>query len=220
MKNRHYCNKAWFLLRSLVYFFDLSAAEYKHILRIAGKDIEGSKKVIVALSKVKGVGYNFAQVLLQTLNINPNLRVGFLTDKELSDIETAIRDPERARIPRWYLNRRKDMDTGSDRHLITSDLDFMISNDVEREKTMMSWRGYRHMFGLRVRGQSTRTTGRKGGAVGVKKVGKPMPSSGGGAPGKAAGSPAAASGGTGSTKAAPAAGPAVEDNANTAAPKK
>ena len=39
----------------------------------------------------------------------------------------------------------------------------------------MSWRGYRHMFGLRVRGQHTRTTGRKGGAVGVKKVGKIAP---------------------------------------------
>ena len=74
-------------------FFELSAAEYKHILRIAGKDIEGSKKVIVALSKVKGIGYNFAHVLLQSLNINMNSRVGFLTDGELADIEVAIRDP-------------------------------------------------------------------------------------------------------------------------------
>ncbi len=55
---------------------------YKHILRIAGKDIDGSKKVIVALSEVRGVGYNIAQVLLQSLNINPNVRVGFLTERE------------------------------------------------------------------------------------------------------------------------------------------
>jgi small subunit ribosomal protein S13 len=34
------------------------------------------------------------------------------------------------------------------------------------------------MFGLRVRGQCTRTTGRRGGAVGVKKTGKPMPAGG------------------------------------------
>ena len=47
------------------------------------------------------------------------------------------------------------MDTGSHRHLITSDLDFMVSGDIEREKAIMSWRGYRHMFGLRVRGQCT-----------------------------------------------------------------
>jgi small subunit ribosomal protein S13 len=80
------------------------------------------------------------------------------------------------------------MDDGSNYHRITSDLDFAASNDIEREKLVMSWRGYRHMFGLRVRGQCTRTTGRKGGAVGVKKV-KVMP---GAAAPAAATAPAAA----------------------------
>ncbi|HEV8405672.1 MAG TPA: 30S ribosomal protein S13 [Nitrososphaera sp.] len=168
---------------------NLSASEYKHILRIAGKDIEGGKKVIVAISEIKGVGYNFAQVLTQTLNINPDRRVGFLTDGELREIEQAIANPTKAGVPPWYLNRRKNMDSGSNQHMITSDLDFAASNDVEREKLVMSWRGYRHMFGLRVRGQRTRTTGRKGGAVGVKKV-KMMP---GAVPGEAgAAAPAAA----------------------------
>jgi small subunit ribosomal protein S13 len=154
--------------------FALSASEYKHILRIAGKDIEGSKKLIVALSAIKGVGYNFAQILTQSLNINPNLRVGFLTENDIREIEQAISNPTKAGIPQWYLNRRKNMDDGSNYHMITSDLDFAASNDIEREKLVMSWRGYRHMFGLRVRGQCTRTTGRRGGAVGVKKV-KAMP---------------------------------------------
>ena len=148
----------------------LSVEEFKHILRIAGKDIEGSKKSVVALSEVKGVGYNLSQVILQSLNINPYLRVGFLTDKELSDIENSIRNIGTIGVPSWYLNRRKDMDSGADIHLITSDLDFTKSNDIEREKSVMSWRGYRHMFGLRVRGQCTRTTGRKATAVGVKKA--------------------------------------------------
>ncbi len=150
--------------------FALSASEYKHILRIAGKDIEGSKKLIVALSEIKGVGYNFAQILTQSLNINPNIRVGFLTENDIREIEQAISNPAKAGIPQWYLNRRKNMDDGSNYHVITSDLDFAASNDIEREKLVMSWRGYRHMFGLRVRGQCTRTTGRRGGAVGVKKV--------------------------------------------------
>ncbi|MFB5599815.1 MAG: 30S ribosomal protein S13 [Nitrososphaeraceae archaeon] len=147
----------------------MASADYKYIIRIAGKDVEGEKKVIVALSKVKGLGYNFAQVLLQKLNINPYIRVGFLTDKELGDIEMALKDPNKSGIPNFYFNRRKDMETGSDVHLITSDLDFIVSNDIEREKAIMSWRGYRHMFGLRVRGQCTRTTGRRGSAVGVRK---------------------------------------------------
>jgi small subunit ribosomal protein S13 len=164
----------------------LSASDYRHILRIAGKDIDGSKKIIVALSKVKGLGYNFSQVLLQSLNINPSMRVGFLTEKEIEEIENLIKNPSQSQMPTWYMNRRKDLESGFDRHLITSDLDFTISNDIEREKTVYSWRGYRHMFGLKVRGQCTRTAGRKGGAVGVRKTtAKPTP----GAPG----APAAAS---------------------------
>ncbi len=168
----------------------LSISEYRHILRIAGKDIEGSKKIIIALSQIKGLGYNLSQVVLQSLNINSNMRIGFLTEKEVSDIESAIKNPSLIGIPNWYLNRRKDSDTGTDKHLLTSDLDLTISNDIEREKTVYSWRGYRHMFGLRVRGQCTRTTGRKGGAVGVKKV--VMRPSAGGSEAKEAGAPATA----------------------------
>ncbi len=186
----------------------MSASEYKHILRIAGKDVEGSKKLLVALSEIKGVGYNFAQVITQSLNINPNMRVGFLTEKDLRELEQAISNPTKVGVPEWYLNRKKDMDIGSTHHLITSDLDFAISNDVDREKTVMSWRGYRHMFGLRVRGQCTRTTGRRGGAVGVKKV-KAVP----GAAPAAAGAPAPAG-----KEAKPAAGAAAPAAKPAAAP--
>jgi small subunit ribosomal protein S13 len=206
---------AWFLLPSIRREYDLSASEYKHILRIAGKDVEGSKKLLVAISEIKGVGYNFAQVLTQSLNVNPNMRVGFLTDKELREIEEAISNPTKFGVPEWYLNRKKDMDTGTTHHMITSDLDFAIGNDVDREKTVMSWRGYRHMFGLRVRGQRTRTTGRKGGAVGVKKtklVTGAAPAAPGAAPaaGGAAAKPAAG--------AAPAAAGAAKPAAGGAAP--
>jgi len=77
--------------------------------------------------------------------------------------------------------------------LITSDIAFTVRYDIEREKTSGSWRGIRHMFGLKVRGQRTRCTGRKGGAVGVAKGGKVMPTrEGAGAPAAGAeGAPAA-----------------------------
>src|ERR687886_639536 len=176
-------------IEDLIFSFCLSASDYKHIVRIAGKDIAGSMKLITALSQIRGIGYNYSQVLVQSLNINPNIRVGFITDRELTEVEAAVKNPSKSGVPEWYVNRRKDIDTGSHQHLITSDLDFAISNDIDREKNVMSWRGYRHMFGLRVRGQCTRTTGRRGGAVGVKKTGKPMPA-GGGAP--SAASPAGA----------------------------
>src|SRR5919197_1819016 len=194
-------NLVWFLLVKGFHDLNLSGSEYKHIIRIAGKDIEGSRKMIVALSEVKGIGYNFAQILLQSLHINPNIRVGFLSDKELADIEASSKNPANSGVSEWYMNRRKDITTGSNQHLITSDLDFAISNDIDREKNVLSWRGYRHMFGLRVRGQCTRTTGRRGGAVGVKKTGKPMPTPGAGEPATLTSQSATASGAASSASA-------------------
>jgi small subunit ribosomal protein S13 len=192
----------------------LSASEYRHIVRIAGKDVDGSKKLVVALSEIKGVGFNFAQVLLNTLNIDPNVRVGFLSEKDINEIENGIKDPAKISLPTWFLNRRNDLETGSTKHIITADWDFMVKNDIEREKGVMSWRGFRHMMGLKVRGQRTRTTGRKGGAVGVKKAGKVIPTAVPGAPGAPA-AEAAPAGAAGA--AAPAAGKGAAPAAGKAA---
>jgi len=185
----------------------LSSQEFRHIVRIAGKDIPGAKKIIIGVSQVKGIGYNFAKSLLEVLKINPNNNVGFLTESQVEEIEKAMRNPSSVNIPSWFLNRRKDMDSGNDFHLITSDIDFNVRNDIEREKGMNSWRGFRHTYGLKVRGQSTRTTGRKGGAVGVKKGGKVLPAGSPGAPAEAA-APAAAPKAGAAPAAAPKAGAA------------
>lgn len=166
----------------------MSSQEFRHIVRIAGKDIPGAKKTIIGISQVKGIGYSFAKSILDILKINPNSNVGFLTESQVEEIEKAMRNPSSVNIPPWFLNRRKDMDSGNNLHLITSDIDFNVRNDVEREKGMNSWRGFRHTYGLKVRGQRTRTTGRKGGAVGVRKGGKVLPA---GAPVEGAAAPAA-----------------------------
>ena len=194
----------------------MSASEYRYIVRIAGKDVDGSKKLVVAISEIRGVGFNFAQVLLNTLKIDPNARVGFISEKDISEIETGIRDPTKVGMPTWFLNRQKDFETGSTKHIITSDWDIMIKNDIEREKGVLSWRGFRHMMGLKVRGQRTRTTGRKGGAVGVKKTGKLLPTAAPGAPGAPATGEAAATAAPGA--AAPAGKGAVAPAAKGAAP--
>jgi len=139
--------------------------------------------MIVGLTEIRGVGYMFANTILNILKIDPNQRIGYLSSEQIQSIESIIKNPAESNFPSWFLNRRKDVETGEDKHLITSDIAFTVRNDVEREKTSGSWRGYRHMFGLKVRGQRTRCTGRKGGAVGVAKGGKVMPTQTGGASG-------------------------------------
>ena len=124
----------------------------------------------------------FANSMLQVLKISPHQKIGNLTTEQISSIEKIIENPKAADFPIWFLNRRQDVVTGEDLHLVTSDIAFNIRNDIEREKALFSWRGYRHMYGLKVRGQRTRCTGRKGGAVGVAKGGKVLPIGGAGAP--------------------------------------
>ncbi|MEM3285468.1 MAG: 30S ribosomal protein S13, partial [Fervidicoccaceae archaeon] len=100
-------------------------------------------------------------------------RTGFLSDEEIERIERAISSiHEEKLLPSWMFNRRKDIETGEDFHLIGSELIFRVKQDIEREKKIKSWRGIRHALGLKVRGQRTHTTGRLGVTVGVSKKGK------------------------------------------------
>ena len=191
-----------------------STQEYRHIVRILGNDIPGEKKLLIGLTQIKGIGYNFAMAILDTLKISSDLNVGDITDANVQDIERTITDPAGAGFPRWFLNRQKDIETGQDKHLLTSDIPFTLRNDIERERITASWRGYRHMSGLKVRGQRTRTSGRRGGAVGVAKGGgaaavPAKKSSGGGGAPAAPQSPADASA---ATAAAPAADAKPEES--------
>ncbi len=146
------------------------ASEFRHLVRISGRDLNGGKKLVAALSDLKGVGYNFANVITTRLSLDPRVRLGTLSEQQVKEIEEAIQSASKAALPRWYYNRRNDPETGEARQLLGSDLDFVQKNDIEDEKNIQSWKGIRHGLGLKVRGQRTRTTGRKGRTVGVRKA--------------------------------------------------
>jgi len=137
------------------------SSEFRHLVRIRGKDLDGRKKVIAAISDLRGVGFNFAQMIVSTLNLDPRARLGTLSDAQMRDLEKMITDPTGLKIPQWALNRRRDPETGETKQLVGTDLDIATKSDVDRERNIQSWRGVRHGLGLKVRGQRTRTTGRK-----------------------------------------------------------
>ncbi len=143
--------------------------EYRHILRVMGTDVAGTLKTIYAVTKVKGVSLSLANAILKKAGINPDLRVGFLTETEVNKIEEIIKEPAKYNLPNWLFNRRKDAETGKNIHLIRADLVLRTKMDIDQAKEIRSWRGYRHAYGLKVRGQRTKTTGRAGKSLGVKK---------------------------------------------------
>jgi len=145
--------------------------EFKHLVRIHGKDLDGGKKIVVALSDIKGVGDNFAASTVSKLGLDPRARVGFLSEAQIQQVEKALQDPASLGLPQWFYNRKRDPETGESKQLLGSDLDLALKGDIDRESNQRSWKGIRHALGLKVRGQRTRTTGRKGKTVGVRKAG-------------------------------------------------
>jgi len=143
--------------------------EFRHIVRVTDTDIDGSLKVGYALTKIKGVSISLANAVLKKAGINPEIRLGSLSEEQVKKIEDVLLNPAKYGIPSWLLNRRKDLETGKDLHLLSSDLDLRTKMDIDLMKKIKSWKGYRHAYGLKVRGQRTRTTGRTGKTVGVSK---------------------------------------------------
>ncbi len=147
--------------------------EIRGIVRIANKDLDGNKPIPEAILAIKGISVNLAnaiaEVASQKLGIDKYAKVGELTEEQAETLEKIILDPASYGVPSWMVNRRKDYETGKDTHLTESDLDFGIRQDIEREKKMRSYRGIRHAKGLPVRGQRTRSSFRKGRALGVQR---------------------------------------------------
>ena len=144
---------------------------YKHIVRVAQTDLEGTKPIAHALCKIKGVGKHMAQALCSAASVEHTKKTGILSPEEVKALEAAIASPLKANIPEWMLNRRKDYEDGFDKHLIRADLDFTVDNDLKRLKKIKCYRGIRHQLGLTVRGQRTKSNFRrnKGKGLGVKK---------------------------------------------------
>jgi len=152
-------------------------AEFKHIIRIANTDLAGEKSIGNALRKIKGVGVMYANMACKIAGIDSTKKAGDLLDIEAKKLDEIIREPLKFGAPKWMINRRKDYETGEDKHLIISDLQFTKENDIKRMKKIKSYKGMRHAWGLPVRGQRTKSNFRRNkgkGSLGVsrKKVGK------------------------------------------------
>jgi small subunit ribosomal protein S13 len=143
--------------------------EFRHILRLAGSNVDGTKKVGYGILLIRGVGPSYAAAIVRAAELRPELRLGDLSEGEVQKLEDVMRDPAKYGLPSRLYNRRKGLDTGRDVHLIGADLTLSNKNDIDFMTDIRSWKGIRHSLGLKVRGQRTRTTGRKGRAVGVSK---------------------------------------------------
>ncbi|MBR9676456.1 30S ribosomal protein S13 [Candidatus Woesearchaeota archaeon] len=144
---------------------------YKHLIRVANTDLKGEKQILFALKKINGVGISFANAALSLAGVDKTKKAGHLTDAEAKKIEDVIINPQKNNVPSWMYNRRKDIETGDDIHILSGDLKFTSDQDKKRMQKTKSYKGLRLAAGLPVRGQRTKSNFRrgKGKGLGVKR---------------------------------------------------
>lgn len=143
--------------------------EFKYLVRVAGTDIDGNRKVPVGLSLIKGIGIRTGEILCNISGVDRNLKIGFITDKDAEELDKLVTNFQNENLPEWLFNRRDDYETGKNRHVISSDLAISLREDINRLRKIRCYKGIRHETGLPVRGQRTRTSFRGSATVGVSR---------------------------------------------------
>ncbi|AKL97028.1 30S ribosomal protein S13 [Clostridium aceticum] len=106
--------------------------------RIAGVDLPRDKRVEIGLTYIYGIGRKTSNDILATAGVNPDTRVKNLTEEEVNALRKAI----------------------DESHQVEGDLRREISLNIKRLKEIRCYRGIRHIKGLPVRGQKTKTNAR------------------------------------------------------------
>ena len=106
--------------------------------RIAGVDIPRSKRVLIGLTYIFGIGRTTSGRILKEAGIDPSTRVHALTEGEVARIRAVI-------------------DASM---MVEGDLRKEVAMNIKRLMDLNTYRGLRHRRGLPVRGQRTHTNAR------------------------------------------------------------
>ncbi|PIU61440.1 30S ribosomal protein S13 [archaeon CG_4_10_14_0_2_um_filter_Archaea_38_6] len=139
------------------------------IVRIFSTDIPGKKTAIIGLCKIKGVDKMFGNAVLSIAGVPDDKLIGRLSSEEVKKIEDVIKSPEKHNVPEYLYNRRSDPETNNDSHAVGAELKLQKDFDIRRLKRIRSFKGLRHGWGLKVRGQRLKSFRRGNAAITIKK---------------------------------------------------
>ncbi len=106
--------------------------------RIAGVDLPRTKRGVVGLTYIYGLGKSKARDILSKAGIEENVKVENWTDANIRSISQIIQDE----------------------YKVEGELRSEVQLNIKRLMDIASYRGLRHRKGLPVRGQRTRTNAR------------------------------------------------------------
>lgn len=107
-------------------------------MRLVGFNIPDDKRTVIALTYIFGIGRTLSERILAETKIDPSKRAKDLTSEEQNKLKECIEKSYR----------------------IGGDLRRDITQNIRRKKDIGAYEGIRHMRGLPVRGQKTKTNTR------------------------------------------------------------
>src|SRR5713226_1172647 len=142
--------------------------DFRYIVRMANTDLDGTRSVGYALTAISGVGIRVSEAVADLAGVPRAERLGNLSEEQTDKIEATLGNLGEL-FPPWMVNRPKDWESGLDLHLVGSEVEVRLRDDINLMKMIRSYKGVRHETGQKVRGQRTRSNGRTGLTVGVTK---------------------------------------------------
>jgi small subunit ribosomal protein S13 len=142
--------------------------DFSYIIRIADTDIDGLKKLGVALTSIRGIGMRTAATICTIGGFDSSILAGHLSGDQQETLRSSI-ESYAEDTPNWMLNRQRDIETGDDYHLFGMDVKLTTGDDIDRLRATKAYRGVRHASGNKVRGQRGRSNGRSGLTLGVQR---------------------------------------------------
>ena len=64
------------------------------LIRILGKDLPGDKKLLVGLTKIKGISWAFASAICKILGLDKNKQIQDLETEETEKLEEFVKNPK------------------------------------------------------------------------------------------------------------------------------
>ena len=112
--------------------------DFRYIVRIANTDVSGEKTIVYGLAQIKGIGRRMGVLIADAAGIQRDTKVGDLSDAQIEKIKEILKDLPK-KTPSWMLNHRKDFDTGEDIHLVSSEVDMRLRDEVKLLKMIRSY---------------------------------------------------------------------------------
>ena len=106
--------------------------------RIVGVDLPKSKRGIIGLTYIFGIGGSLAGEILERADIDPNVKVNDWSDEQVASLAKMIQDE----------------------YKVEGELRSEIQMNIKRLMDIGCYRGLRHRKGLPLRGQRTQTNAR------------------------------------------------------------